>query len=116
MEADEEEKDLEEISIEEEDEEMEEETQGADPLTRLPAYVPPWKGKARVPKDLDERNISLQTSLLPNEIIFDGPHLGRVPALKFEDWDLADHEKFPHWATAQLMCQKKNMPARVIEL
>ena len=42
LETDEEEKDLEEILIaEEEDEDMEVETEGANPLTRLPAYVPP---------------------------------------------------------------------------
>ena len=27
-----------------------------------------------------------------------------------------DHKKFPHLATAQLMCQKKDMPTTVIEL
>ena len=52
LEADEEEEDFEEILIEEEDVEMEMETQGADPLTRLPAYVPLRKGKAKVPKDI----------------------------------------------------------------
>lgn len=52
------------------------ETQGADPLTRLPAYVPPLKCKAKVPKDIDERKSSLQTPLLPDDIIFEGAHLG----------------------------------------
>ena len=82
---------------------MEVETQGVDPLTRLPAYVPPQKGKAKVPQDIDERKSSLQTPLLPNDIVFEGAHLGWVPVLKFKDWDLADHEKFPHLMTAQLM-------------
>jgi len=57
LEVDEEEE-FEEIMVEEEDVEMEE-TQGAYPLTRLPAYVPPWKGKAKVPKDIDESKSSL---------------------------------------------------------
>ena len=95
-----EEEDLENILIEEdEDEEMEKETKGVDPLTRLPAYVPPWKGKAKVPKDIDESKSSLQTPLLPRNIIFEGLHLWRVPSLKFKDWDLTNHEKFPHLAT-----------------
>lgn len=64
---------------------MEEETQGVDPLTRFPVYVPLRKGKARVPKDLDERNSPLQTLLLPDDIVFDGAHLGWVLVLKFED-------------------------------
>lgn len=36
--------------------------------------------------------------------------------LKFEDWDLTDHEKFPHLTTVQLMRQKKDAPAIIIEL
>lgn len=57
---------------------MDVETQGADPITRLPEYVPPRKGKAKVPKDIDERKISLQTLLLPDNIVFEGAHMGRV--------------------------------------
>jgi len=34
---------------------MEVETQGADPLTKFPAYVPLRKGKEKVPKDIHER-------------------------------------------------------------
>ena len=41
-----------------------------DPLTRLPTYVPLWKGKERVPKDLDESKNFLQTPLFPDDIIF----------------------------------------------
>lgn len=36
--------------------------------------------------------------------------------LKFEDWDLADHKKFPHLATMQIMRLKKNTAVGVIEL
>ena len=53
-----------------------------------------------MPKDIDESKISLQTPLLPDDIIFEGVHLGRVRGLKFEDLDLEDHEKFPHLVTA----------------
>lgn len=60
LEANEEEEDFEEILVEEEEDvEMEVETHGSDPLTRFPVYVPPQKGKARVPKDLDESKSSL---------------------------------------------------------
>jgi len=37
--------------------------------------------------------------------MFEGMHLGHVPSLKFEDWYLADHEKFPHLVTGSLMKQ-----------
>ena len=63
LEADKEES--EEILVEEEDKEMEVETQGVDPITRLPEYVPPRKGKSKVPKDIDESKSYLQTPLLP---------------------------------------------------
>ena len=60
LETNEEEEDLEDIIIEEdEDEGMEEETKGVVPLNKLPAYVPPQKGKAKVPKDLNESKSSL---------------------------------------------------------
>lgn len=34
---------------------------------------------------------------------FEGPFLGRIPMLKFEDRDLADTKRFPHLATYQLI-------------
>jgi len=71
LEVDEEEEDFEGILVEEEEDiEMEVETQLVDPLTKLPMYVPPWKGKARVPKDIDESKSFLQTSLLLDGIFF----------------------------------------------
>lgn len=54
---------------------MEEETDPAHPPKNLPAYVPPQKGKAKVPKDLDETKSSLQISLLQDNIIFEDTHL-----------------------------------------
>ena len=60
LETDEEEEDLEDPIIEEdEDEGMEEETEAAHPLIKLPTYVPPQKGKEKVTKDLDESKSSL---------------------------------------------------------
>ena len=98
LEADEEEE-FKEILVEEEDVEMEVETQGVDPITWLPQYVPSCKGKAKVLKDIDERKSSLWTPVLPEDINFKGPHLGWVPMLKLKDWDLDDREKFPDLVT-----------------
>lgn len=42
--------------------------------------------------------------------------MGQVPSLKFEDWDLTDHEKFPHLEIRHLMKPKKNTARGVIEL
>lgn len=58
--------------MDEEDKEMEVKTQGVDPITKIPEYVPTCKGKAKVPKDINERNISLQTPLLPDDIVLRG--------------------------------------------
>ena len=113
MEADEE--DSKEILVEE-DEEMEVETQGVDPITRMLEYIPLCKGKAKVSKDIDESKSSLETSLLLDDIVFEGAHLRRVSMLKFEDWDLVEHEKLPHSAMAKLMHQNINVSARMIEL
>jgi len=41
------------------DEGMEEEAEPMPILTKLPTYVPPQKGKKKVPKDLDETKSSL---------------------------------------------------------
>jgi len=62
---------------------MEMDTQPTHFATKLSAYVPPRKGKAKVPKDLAETKSSLQTLLLPDGIMFEGTHLGHVLSLKF---------------------------------
>ena len=54
------------------------EAQGADPITRLPKYVYFYKGKAKVPKDIDESKVPFQTPLLPDEIVFGGTCLAQV--------------------------------------
>jgi len=69
----------------------------------LPKYVPLRKPKSKVPKDNDEIKTPLQTPLLLDEITFESPRLAWVLILKLEYWDLADHEKFSHLATEQLM-------------
>jgi len=114
MEADEEES--REILVEEQDVEMEVETQGTDPITQLPEYVPPCKGKSKVLKDIDESKSSLKNPLLLDNLVFEGLHLQRVPVLKFEDWDPIDHKKFMHLATAKLMGQRIDEITRTIQL
>lgn len=57
----------------------------------------------KVLNDPDERNFLLHTPLLPENIMFEGPHLERVPHLKLEDLDLGDTEWFPHLATENFM-------------
>jgi len=49
---------------------------------------------------------ALQTPLLLDDIRFDSPPLGWVSNIKFEDWDLADSEKFPQLAAEKLRQQK----------
>lgn len=69
----------------------------------LPPYLPPWNGKANVPKDLDAAKSTLQTLLLPDEIRFEGLLLGWVQNVMFEDLDLGDNKKFPNLAIENLL-------------
>jgi len=66
------------------------EIKGSDPISKLPEYIPLCRGKTKVPEDIDESKVTLHTTLLPDQIIFEGPRLWCVPVLKLEDWDLAD--------------------------
>ena len=71
-----EEKEIEHITMDDEDlgiDVEEVEVQGVDPITQLPEYIPPCKGKTKVPKDIDKGKVPLQTPLLPDEIVFEGP-------------------------------------------
>lgn len=73
---------------------MEEHIQSVHFEMKFTMYIPLRKGKDKIPKDLDATKISLQTSLLPNRIIFEGSHMGRVPTMKFEYWNLMGSENF----------------------
>lgn len=72
----------------------------------LPPYISLWKGTTKIPKDMEATKSTLQTLLLPNEIRFEGLLLGQIPNIKFEDWDLANNEKFPQLAEEKLLQQK----------
>lgn len=93
---------------------MEENIQPLCSAVKLREYVPPRKGKTKIPKDMDTMKSALHMPLLPDGITFEGSHLGHVPTVKFEDWDLANSEKFPHLETVNLM--KQNMEGLVIML
>lgn len=54
--------------------------------------------------------------MLLDNIVFEGLHFRWVLVLKFEYWDLIDHEKFPHLVTEQLMHQRIDTTIRTIEL
>jgi len=71
-----------------------------------PPYISLWKGAAKILKDLDTTKSTLQTLLLSDEIRFDDLSLGRIPSIKFKDWDLTDNEKFPQLAEEKLLQQK----------
>jgi len=60
------------------------EAQGVDPITQFLEYVPPCKGNTKAPKDIKERKVPLQTPLLSNENVSEGPRLGQIPPLKLE--------------------------------
>lgn len=67
-------------------------------VIKLPPYIFPWKGIAKILKDLEAMKSALETPLLLDEIRFDGLPLGRVPNIKFEYYDLVDNENFPQLA------------------
>src|SRR5277367_6230335 len=94
---------------------MEEEIQPVCSVEKLPEYVPLQKGKTKIPKDLDATKSTLQTPLLPDGIVFEGSHLGRVPIIKFEDCDLMNSKMFPHLETESLMKQSTQGPVTTLE-
>lgn len=78
-------------------------TVGVEPISKLPNYIPPCKGKVKVPEEPGVGKFLLNMPLLLEGINFEGPCLARIPHLKLEDWDLADHERFPHLAIETYM-------------
>ena len=107
IETEEEEEDLQALitQIEAQDDEAENVSQVPSAIN-IPPYIPPWKGKAKISKDLEATKSALQTPLHPDEIRFEGLPLGRVPTVKFEDWDLIDSKKFIQLATEKLIEHK----------
>lgn len=60
------------------------------PISQLPVYIPPLKGKTKVTKDPDSENFMVSTPLFPEQVEFEGPPLSCIPILKMEDWDSAN--------------------------
>jgi len=87
------------------EEEMEEDIQPVRAPAKWPKYVPPWKGRVKVLKDLDVVKRTLITPSLPKGVLFEGTVTGRIPIMKFEDCDLVDTDKFPYLETSELMEQ-----------
>lgn len=82
----------------------------------LPEYIPPWKGKTKVTKDPDLGKFGVSTPLMLEQVTFKGPRLAYILLLKMEDWDLVDHETFPHLATHKYTMNIYYYEARVIYL
>jgi len=58
-----------------------------------PKYVPPSKGKAKVPTNMDDVDNILITLSLPKGVPLEGMVTGCILMMKFEDWDLVDTTK-----------------------
>jgi len=59
--------------------------EGVEPISKLPDYILPHKGKVKFPKDTDAGKFLLNTPLLPEAITFEGLCLAWIPHLKMED-------------------------------
>lgn len=70
---------------------------------RQPNYVPPSKGKAKVPTNLHEVDTVLVTLALLKLVSVESSVVSHVVTMKFEDWDLTEVIKFPHLAKNALM-------------
>lgn len=89
--------------------------EGVEPMMRLPEYIPPRKGKAKVMKDLDTGKFLVSTPLLPEQVVFEGPRLSHIPLLKMEDWDLTDTQSFLTWRLTST-CIKSTLKTRGLQL
>jgi len=90
--------------------------EGIEPITKFLEYIPPRKGKMKVSNDPDSEQFIIHTPLLPEKITFEGMCLAHVPLLKMEDWDLADHESFPHLTIENYMRRVYYKDSGVTEL
>lgn len=70
----------------------------------------------KVPNDLDSNKFLIHTPLLWGEITFEALNLPRFPLLKIEDWDLVDHEQFPHLVNENYMRRVYYQDSGVTEL
>jgi len=86
------------------------------PITKILAYIPLWKGKTKVTKDPDLGKFTISMPLLLEEVVFEGALLACILVLKLEYWDLADDKKFPHFTTNKYMTKLYYEETRVTKL
>jgi len=72
-------------------------------MMRLPKYIPPWKGNAKLTNDPNIKKFIVSMPLFPEHAPFEVPRLMRIPLLKMEDWDITGHTKFPNLGMEKYM-------------
>lgn len=77
--------------------------EGVEPITNPPWYIPMREGKVNITKDAYLGKFIISTSLLPEQVPFEGSWIVCFPLLRMEDWDLTDHTKFPYLAMDKYM-------------
>ena len=73
------------------------------------------KPMVEVTKDLDKVKSHINTPLLPENVPFEGEMFAKLPALKLEDWDLADCAEFPELALSEYL-EKVHYEGAVIKV
>lgn len=66
-------------------------------LIVIPTYMPPRKPNSKWSKDPKDGKLDIFTSLLREEVSFEGEVLGRIPQLNMEDWDFKNPIKYPQF-------------------
>lgn len=55
------------------------EIEGSHQISKMLEYIPPCRGKTKVPKDINESIVTLHRPLLSDQIVFERPCLGCTP-------------------------------------
>ena len=58
----------------------------------MPSYIPPREQNAKPLKDCKDRKYGIFTPLLMEAVPFAGEILGKIPELKFTDYDFNDQK------------------------
>ena len=76
-------------------EEIQAEEGGAMFISPLPSYISLRKPSAKPVKDSKDVKYGTFTPLFPEVVAFSGDILGKIPKLKFTDYDFNDRNKYP---------------------